>query len=447
MATISQATIDAWRKNSNQNQTQAVDPNYTPGLRDNSAFDIKRITGESNTLKSEVDKLRKQIEDRTNSPGFKAAQIMHGQRENTPYVDAELSRLNSMLGEASKKYDAKANELSMRQSGKNADGSAIRPAFQTLIDPKTGLLGNQFTLQDDYKNVDLNTAGLDQFRKEATRGAGTDSVWGNLQLQGAQSNAAKNLAQVDANQRSGLAGAYDDLAAQGGVTGGARERIARGGFRDVLANRQGARSALNNQMLDIRKTDEQNRIGQLSQLPGMEIQKGNFDMQNQENSLRTKEFDSKMALAEIMAGRGGNLDAWKTEMQTWGAGKSADAQAKAGDGGGGGGMCCFIFLEARYGNGTMDKVVRRYRDEHMTDVNRRGYYKLSEVLVPLMRKSKLVKFAVRAFMTDPMVSYGKYHYGEGKIGWIFKPVKNFWLKTFEYLGGDHKFIRENGELI
>ena len=35
-------------------------------------------------------------------------------------------------------------------------------------------------------------------------------------------------------------------------------------------------------------------------------------------------------------------------------------------------------LEARYGDGTMDEVVRRYRDEHMTDRNRRGYYKVAE---------------------------------------------------------------------
>ena len=109
--------------------------------------------------------------------------------------------------------------------------------------------------------------------------------------------------------------------------------------------------------------------------------------------------------------------------------------------------CCFMFLEARYGNGVLDRVVRRYRDEMMTDQNRRGYYKLSEVLVPLMRKYKLVKFAVRAFMTDPLVSYGKYYYGEGKIGIIFKPLHNFWMAMFNYLGKDHAFIRENGEVV
>jgi len=116
-------------------------------------------------------------------------------------------------------------------------------------------------------------------------------------------------------------------------------------------------------------------------------------------------------------------------------------------GGGGGGSCCFIMLEARYGDGTMDAVVRRYRDEKITDHNKRGYYKLAEVFVPLMRQSKLFKFMVAKTFADPLVSYGKWHYGQNKHGWIFKPVERFWMKIFNVLGNDTKFIRENGETV
>tara|TARA_X000001316_G_C922317_1_gene37425 strand:+ start:2175 stop:3323 length:1149 start_codon:yes stop_codon:yes gene_type:complete len=112
-----------------------------------------------------------------------------------------------------------------------------------------------------------------------------------------------------------------------------------------------------------------------------------------------------------------------------------------------GGGCCFIMLEARYGDGTMDKVVRRYRDEYMTDKNRRGYYRLAEVLVPLMRKSRAVKWIVTKTMADPLVAYGKYYYGESKTGVVYTPIKNFWMKLFDTLGGDTKFIRENGEVV
>lgn len=109
--------------------------------------------------------------------------------------------------------------------------------------------------------------------------------------------------------------------------------------------------------------------------------------------------------------------------------------------------CCWIFLEARYGNGKMDSVVRRYRDEHMTVKNRRGYYKLSEVLVPLMRKSKIAKFLVQSTMTTPMFHYGRYVYGENKFGIIFKPIAKVWLSLYDYLGGEFEFIRENGEVV
>jgi len=116
-------------------------------------------------------------------------------------------------------------------------------------------------------------------------------------------------------------------------------------------------------------------------------------------------------------------------------------------GGGGFSLCCFIMLEARYGNGVMDEVVRRYRDEHVTPRNRRGYYKLAEVFVPLMRKSKLFKFAVSKLFADPAVSYAKWYYGQNKHGWLFKPVQAFWMKIFNLLGEDVPFIRENGEVV
>jgi hypothetical protein len=109
--------------------------------------------------------------------------------------------------------------------------------------------------------------------------------------------------------------------------------------------------------------------------------------------------------------------------------------------------CCFIMLEARYGNGTMDRVVRRYRDEKVTERNKRGYYKLAEVFIPLMRKSKLFSFFVVKTFVDPAVCYAKWYYGENKWGWVFKPLERFWMGLFDTLGSDTKFIRENGEVV
>lgn len=151
----------------------------------------------------------------------------------------------------------------------------------------------------------------------------------------------------------------------------------------------------------------------------------------------------------VASGSGGGAAAMGTGAggMAAGSGSSSSSGSAGGGGAGGGGGCCFIMLEARYGDGTMDAVVRRYRDEKMTDKNRRGYYKLAEVFVPLMRESRIFKFLVAKTFADPLVSYGKYHYGENKHGWLFKPVEKFWMKVFNTLGSDTKFIRENGETV
>jgi len=172
-----------------------------------------------------------------------------------------------------------------------------------------------------------------------------------------------------------------------------------------------------------------------------------------------KEINSKIKAA---TDKNGNVDWNKANVgklvnERDSARKNEGGSSSSSGGGGGGsspsaasasgGACCFIMLEARYGDGTMDEVVRRYRDEHMTDRNRRGYYKVAEVFVPLMRKSRMFKWLVTKTFADPLVAYGKYYYGQNKYGVIYSPVKNFWMKVFDTVGGDVEFIRENGETV
>ena len=149
------------------------------------------------------------------------------------------------------------------------------------------------------------------------------------------------------------------------------------------------------------------------------------------------------AAAEALGVEGIGIDAFGGPGPSVGPTSEA-ASSSGGDSGAG---CCFIMLEARYGDGTMDSVVRKYRDEMMTDKNRRGYYKLAEVFVPLMRKSKVFKFLVKKTFADPLVSYGQWHYNKNKHGWLFTPLKNLWMKVFNILGSDTQFIRENGEVV
>jgi len=109
------------------------------------------------------------------------------------------------------------------------------------------------------------------------------------------------------------------------------------------------------------------------------------------------------------------------------------------------GGCCFVFLEAY--DGKLPWVVRAYRDQHMTPRNRRGYYRLADKLVPLMKKSRVVKHLVRFLMTKPMTFYGKYFYKLNPWGVLAAPITAFWLLIFDLIGRKAPYVRSNGEVV
>jgi hypothetical protein len=106
--------------------------------------------------------------------------------------------------------------------------------------------------------------------------------------------------------------------------------------------------------------------------------------------------------------------------------------------------CCFIFVAS---HGFLHPIVRRYRDEHMTVRNRRGYYWFADRLVPLMTRYKVVSSAVKWLMVEPMTSYGRYHYGIGKMGALFAPLTQAWLTIFTVLGMRKPYKRRGTEEV
>lgn len=326
----------------------------------------------------------------------------------------------------------------MNAQGLNADGSPIRKNFDTIANPD-GTLKDAYVM--NISGLDPSTwAGYSKYQQEALRSG--PSAWATLQNQQQDLTTLGNKESAARQAQSGMNAGISNLASRGGVSNSARGLATRNASRDMLMARQQAARAGDVNKLNIATTDEGNRVGQLANLTNMENTIGQFNTTLQG---KQKEYNINNMLRENEGKRAYNDLTYTEQMKKWSAAKQADATANSGGGGGGG--CCFIFLEARYGNGVMDAVVRRFRDENMTPRNRRGYYKLSEVLVPLMRKSSLVKFMVSLTMTSPLVSYGKWYYTGKGMGFLFSPIKNFWLKTFNYLGDNHEFIRENGEVV
>ena len=186
---------------------------------------------------------------------------------------------------------------------------------------------------------------------------------------------------------------------------------------------------------------------------------------------RVDEYPSTFELAQIMYGSfGAGAGQEQPKQQGSGMGMAGlalgaglgVAAAGAGAGAGAGGLLgclCYMFLEGRHGDGTMDWVVRRYGEEKVTERGRRGYYKMSEIIVPVMRKNLLMKLLLQVFFIQPCFWWARWYYrkeikrrGEklgfgGRFGWIFAPIKKFWEGFCHYLGQDHPYIRWNGELV
>ena len=98
--------------------------------------------------------------------------------------------------------------------------------------------------------------------------------------------------------------------------------------------------------------------------------------------------------------------------------------------------CCFIFLESY--NGDMPWWVRKCRDQWAPECSERreGYIRMAAKLVPWMRKSKVVRWAVDKFMVEPLTKWGGwYHKVEGyEHCGSYKPVVKFWFSVWNHLG-------------
>jgi len=171
-----------------------------------------------------------------------------------------------------------------------------------------------------------------------------------------------------------------------------------------------------------------------------------------EAKTREAEADRAARAREFEAAQSRWLQEFNEQMRQFNAQQQAAWKGQLGQGLGallgigiGAAKCCFIFLEAL--EGKLDPLVRKYRDEHVTPQTRRGYYRLADRLVPLMRAHPMVKLAVRVLLVSPATSYARWYYGFGGWGWVFEPLRLIWLGLFHRLGRAHPYVRSNGEVV
>lgn len=231
---------------------------------------------------------------------------------------------------AKQAYQEQQRAKAMLAQGLNPDGSPIRPEYQSLLDPKTGLMKDPYQLKTEQLDP-TKWEGYQKYKKDAL----TDgpSTWAQLMLQkqGLEESQAKQSAATQA--MAGMAQARGALGMRGGLSSGARERIALQGQRNLLQGRQqvGMQGSVNR--LGIGVQDQTNRTNMLGNVMTSEVDLGKY---NNTLANKSQEFNLMRALEEKRAGDSQTMEVYNEQMKKWAAERQAQATEKSGGGGGGG---------------------------------------------------------------------------------------------------------------
>lgn len=180
------------------------------------------------------------------------------------------------------------------------------PTYNNPYNPATMSISNQY-----------NGAPLSMFAQQAMRTG--PSTW--AQMSDAQQNqlAANANDQQVARGNSATADTESRLAQQGGLTSGARERAAEAGQKDTTAAIQSNQKQNSMNQMQVGVNDESNRISQLGQLPGMELQ-----------SLQPFEMDVQNTMGAANSANQYNQSQQQMYNQAVGANQQAQATANSG---------------------------------------------------------------------------------------------------------------------
>lgn len=209
--------------------------------------------------------------------------------------------------------------------------SESKPWTNQLADPLT--LKNQGTINSQFDPTALN-----KLRGEATAAPGT-SAWEALMNQKQDVTDQQHRDSANANAANGNVAAQSALAASGGVSNGARERLAKSSALNSAEARQGVASNSAAARLGIGAQAEQNRLGLLSAQPGQDLGAANYqtgiDTSNRDYATGIQNTNINNVLAAKNAKNASDQATYQAQMQDWAATKQAKATAASGKGGGG----------------------------------------------------------------------------------------------------------------
>ncbi len=239
-------------------------------------------------------------------------------------------------------YREDPNEIKRRNELYNMQ--IKRPDHLSGYDEATGNLKDQYQqkgpgsniseLDQRLGNINLNTQGLDALRARAT-GTGP-SAWAQMAEQKQRMEEGQQRDQSAQQGAQAQAGARSQLAMRGGLSGGARQRLAMQGARDQTMAGQQIGAAGQTARANIGLQDEQTKNQMLSQLPGQELaalqpemQKANAWQQmaqgEQGQAIQREQFNTNAALQQQENQNQANMGVYQEQMKA----QAAERQARA----------------------------------------------------------------------------------------------------------------------
>ncbi len=178
------------------------------------------------------------------------------------------------------------------------------------------------SLAQKYQDqVAANSEGFNKMRSEALTPGPTQWATNERLRQNALSMQAKDSGAASVAGQT--AQADDALAAQGGLSSGARERVAEGGAKNAMSMTQGVNTAGLNNDLQIGSTDESNKMGMLGQVAGQENQRS-------ANWMQANQYDQGQQTAENERLNAYNQHLADQKNNAYAAQQTANATANSG---------------------------------------------------------------------------------------------------------------------
>lgn len=196
------------------------------------------------------------------------------------------------------------------------DSGIQYPGYQQTYDPST--MSDTAELN---KISPQYSQGFNELRSQALNQG--PSTWLNMSQQHNQMQLDDAMNQAQQTSAGKTAAGESALAAGGGLSSGARERLQEGGGQNLMSMDQGLQRTGAEQNLGLEATDQGNKIGQLNNLVSDENTK-----QGQWNQAFQSDVGNEMQ--NTSQNNAYNMNLYNTQMQTWAAAQQANATANSG---------------------------------------------------------------------------------------------------------------------